>query len=73
MTHLRYPFDDGNIVSARRDRHELELYYAADVVVCLSTMRVLKDRYGERTKQPDLVMVRLYEAIEADEKVVVLV
>jgi len=47
-------------------------FYAADLVVCMRTMRTMKDRYNATTKTPHRTLIRLYEAIEADEKVLVL-
>jgi hypothetical protein len=67
------PFYDGNLESWTTNRPvPLLVHHSADLVVCLTTMRVLKDRYAARTETPHRVLARLYEAIEADEKVLVL-
>lgn len=67
------PFTDGNLVSSSgRGRISLDVQHTSDLVVCLTTMRVLKDRHEARTEMPHRVLIRLYEAIEAGERVLVL-
>ncbi len=67
------PFADGNLVSVTSGRSApLSLHHAADLIVCLKTIRVLKDRYEAETTMPDRVLMRLYDAIEHDEKVLIL-
>jgi hypothetical protein len=71
----KHPFADGNLVSVRRSTQGSAPWnfpHAADLIVCMSTMRVLKDRYEALATRPDRVLIRLYEAIESDEKVLVL-
>lgn len=69
----KHPFADGNLVSSTaRGSHPTMDFYAADLVVCMRTMRTMKDRYNATTKTPHRTLIRLYEAIEADEKVLVL-
>jgi len=64
-------FEHGNLQSSCAWPPSL-WHYEADLVVNLSTMRITKDRSGSLIKQPDLTLIRLYEAIEAGEKVLVL-
>lgn len=47
-------------------------HYEAELIINLNTMKVLKDRYAARAEKPDRALIRLYEAIEAGEKVLVL-
>lgn len=68
------PFADGNLLVSASSKHRggLLTHYCADLIVCLTTMRVLKDRHEAETTMPHRVLIRLYEAIEAGEKVLVL-
>lgn len=66
-----HAFEDGNLVSTSAWPPSL-WHYEAELVVSLNPPRILKDRYAARTEQPDRALIRLYEAIEAGEKVLVL-
>jgi hypothetical protein len=69
----KQPFADGNIVSAMGGRYTPSLpHYMAELVVCFKTMSVLKDRHEALTSSPHRMLKRLYEAIEADERILIL-
>lgn len=73
------PFRHGNLLSLPRSkwggvygRGSIEATFMADLIVRLDTFEVVKDRYNATTKTPHRALIRLYEAIEAGEKVLVL-
>ena len=70
MNLRKHPFAKGNLVSSTVLPQVWN--HSAELIVSLTTMKVIKDRYGSVLDQPDLVLIRLYEAIEAGERVLVL-
>lgn len=67
----RSAFEHGNLYSTSA-WPPTPWHYEADLIVSLSPPKVLKDRYSALCARPDRALIRLYKAIEAGEKVLVL-